>query len=74
MKIGDRVQVCDAKHPFYTFRGTIVGFRGKRGPDDTWVLIFMENRGRSYLIPQSMVKLLAAEIDEDRRIDPYAGN
>jgi hypothetical protein len=73
MQIGDRVQVCEAKHPFHTFTGTVIGFRGQRGPDDKWVLIYMDNRGRSYLIPQSMVKLLAVVRDEKQKIDPYGG-
>lgn len=71
MQIGDRVQVFDTKHPFYTFRGTIIGFRGKKPPDDTWVLIFIDNRGRSYLIPQSMIRVISSQGGEGHLIDPW---
>jgi hypothetical protein len=64
MQIGDKVVVCEPRHPFYNFKGTLIGFRGKKPPDDMWLLILIINRGRSYLIPQSMVKL-AEKIDAD---------
>ncbi|MCX5780447.1 MAG: hypothetical protein NTV45_06445 [Firmicutes bacterium] len=72
MQIGDRLIVCDPKHPFCDFTGTLIGFRGKRSPDDVWLLILIDNRGRSYLIPQSMVKALSPESSGDRKVDPYA--
>jgi len=71
MQIGDKVQVCETTHPFHTFRGTIIGFRGQRGPEDKWLLIYMDTRGRSYLIPESMVRLLSTESDGDKKINPY---
>jgi hypothetical protein len=72
MQIGDRLVVCDPKHPFYEFTGTLIGFRGKRTPDDVWLLILIDNRGRSYLIPQSMVKALFPESSGTKTVNPYA--
>ena len=71
MRIGDRVVICEAKHPFHDFEGTLIGFRGKKPPDDVWLLILIDNRGRSYLIPQSMVKALPSERVGYKKVDPY---
>ena len=57
MKIGDRVVVCETKHHLFGLQGSLIGFRGARPPDDTWLLIFIDMRNRSFLIPRSMVKL-----------------
>ena len=70
MQIGDRVVICEAKHPFHDFAGTLIGFRGKKPPDDMWLLILIDNRGRSYLIPQSMVKALSTESGGFNKVDP----
>ena len=56
MQISDRVVICEARHPLYNLEGTLIGFRGARGDNDTWLLIYVDKRGRSFLIPQSMVK------------------
>lgn len=72
MQIGNRVVICDPRHPFYTFKGTLIGFRGKKPPDDVWLLILIEGRGRSYLIPQSMVTVLSPERDNCKKVDPSA--
>lgn len=70
MEIGDRMVICDPKHPLYHFEGTLIGFRGKKPPDDVWLLIFVDNRGRSYLIPQSMVKVLPPQSGGYFKVDP----
>jgi len=57
MKIGDRVVVIETKHHLSGLEGSLIGFRGARPPDDTWLLIFIDMRNRSFLIPRSMVKL-----------------
>jgi|GEM_PF-1097871 len=71
MQIGDRVVICEPKHPFYDFEGTLIGFRGKKLPDDVWLLILIDNRSRSYLVPQSMVKALSPESVGYKKVDPY---
>lgn len=58
MKIGDRVFISESKHPLYGLEGSLVGFRGKRPPDDEWLLVYVDMRSRSFLIPKSMVKLI----------------
>ena len=70
MQIGDRVVICEPKHPFHDFAGTLIGFRGKKPPDDVWLLILIDNRARSYLIPQSMVKSLPSERIGYKEVDP----
>lgn len=72
MQIGDRVVICEPKHPFYHFEGTLIGFRGKKSPDDVWLLILIDNRSRSYLIPQSMVKSLPPGSGGYQRLIPYS--
>jgi len=69
MEIGTRVVVCDLKHPLYNFKGSIVGRRGPKGPDDIWMLIYIDNRGRSYLIPRSMVRIMTEAEDRDNKND-----
>lgn len=72
MEIGDRVIVCEGSHPFHDYKGTIIGFRGQRAPGDAMLLILIDNRGRSYLIPQSMVKILPGECSGIKFVDPFA--
>jgi hypothetical protein len=69
MEIGTRVVVCESKHPLFNFKGSIVGRRGPKGPDDMWLLIYIDNRGRSYLIPKSMVRPMTEEEDQDNKSD-----
>lgn len=57
MELGDRIIVSEKKHPFYLFTGTVVGKRGVRVPGDPMLLILIDERQRSYLIPLSMVSL-----------------
>jgi len=57
MELGDRVVVSEKSHPFYMFTGTVVGKRGFRVPGDPILLILINERQRSYLIPSSMVSL-----------------
>lgn len=58
MELGDRVKVSEKRHPFYMFTGTIVGKRGFLAPGDPFLLILINERQRSYLIPESMCCLL----------------
>lgn len=73
MEIGRRVVICECKHPLYNFKGSVIGRRGPKGPDDIWLLIYIDNRGRSYLIPRSMVRELSEEEDQGNRLDPFGG-
>jgi len=70
MQIGDRVVICDPKHPLNNYEGKLIGFRGKKPPDDAWLLIFINDRGRSHLIPQSMVKALSPKSADNKKVDP----
>ncbi len=57
LELGDKVIVFEPRHPFYRFTGEVIGRRGVKPPDDTWMLILINNRRRTYLIPESMLKL-----------------
>ncbi len=57
MDLGDRIIVSEKRHPFYMFSGTVIGKRGFRIPGDPMLLILINERQRSYLIPESMVSL-----------------
>lgn len=70
MQIGDIVVICDPKHPLNNYEGKLIGFRGKKPPDDMWLLIFINDRGRSHLIPQSMVKTLPPKSAHNKSVDP----
>ena len=59
MVIGDRVIITERKHFLYNLEGSLIGFRGEKSPGDVWLLILVDSRNRSFLIPQSMVKLVA---------------
>ncbi len=57
MDLGDLVLVNDPRHPLNGLQGKIVGRRGLRVPDDLWMLVYVPSRMRSFLIPQSMLKM-----------------
>ncbi|PKM78054.1 MAG: hypothetical protein CVU90_04895 [Firmicutes bacterium HGW-Firmicutes-15] len=61
MVIGDRVVITEPKHFLFNLEGSLIGFRGEKSPGDVWLLILVDTRNRSYLIPQSMVKLVSEE-------------
>lgn len=56
MEPGDFVLVSESRHPLHGLSGKVVGRRGARPPDDTWILVYMPARMRSYLIPESFLK------------------
>lgn len=64
MKIGDRVVISEPRHPLFNFKGSLIGFRGEKSPGDVWLLILVDIRNRSYLIPRSMVKIITEEYKE----------
>jgi hypothetical protein len=37
--------------------GRVVGRRGNRTPDDLWILIYIASKMRSYLVPESILRL-----------------
>ena len=61
MLIGDRVIITERRHFLYNLEGSIIGFRGEKTPGDLWLLILVDSRQRSFLIPQSMVKVINEE-------------
>ena len=50
MELGTFVVVDHRGHPLNHLVGKIVGKRGDYAPGDPWCLVFVINRGRSYLI------------------------
>jgi hypothetical protein len=56
MELGTFVVVEHRGHPLNRLVGKIVGKRGEYAPGDLWCLVFVLNRGRSYLIPESMLR------------------
>jgi hypothetical protein len=72
MKLGDQVIVSQNNHPLYKFTGTIVGRRGFRVVRDTMLLILINERQRSYLIPESMVNLVSdsvPDVEKDKKFN-----
>jgi len=72
MNLGDRVVISKNNHPLYRFTGTIVGRRGFRIVRDTMLLILINERQRSYLIPESMVNLVSdstPDVENDLRFN-----
>ena len=63
MDLGDMVVVDHPRHPLYGCEGKIIGKRGKRTPDDLWILIYIVSKMRDYLVPQSMLRLIRNEKD-----------
>jgi hypothetical protein len=57
MELGDLVLVHSRRHPLCGCVGKIVGRRGEMVPGDPWMLVYVPSRMRSYLIPQSMLKV-----------------
>lgn len=55
MELGTIVMVDHPRHPFNGCVGKVVGRRGKRTPDDMWILIYFASKMRSYLVPESML-------------------
>ncbi len=66
MELGDMVIVDYPRHPLYGCEGKIIGKRGKRNPDDIWILIYIVSKMRDYLVPQSMLRLMKNEADRTR--------
>jgi len=63
MDLGDFVIVDHPRHPLYGCEGKIIGKRGKRTPDDFWILIYVGSKMRDYLVPESMLRLAGNEKD-----------
>lgn len=61
MIIGDRVLITERRHFLCNLEGSIIGFRGEKSPGDLWLLILVDSRQRSFLVPQSMVKVINEE-------------
>lgn len=53
INIHEKVIVVSDKHPLRYFRGRVVGIRGVIEEGNNWILVFIPNKGRSYLIPES---------------------
>jgi len=64
MDLGDLVAIDSPRHPLKGFSGRIVGRRGERAPGDIWLLIYVQDRARSYLVPRSMVSLISKKDDQ----------
>ena len=67
MDLGDMVVVNHPRHPLYGCEGKIIGKRGKRTPDDIWILIYIVSKMRDYLVPQSMLRLIGNEKGRTQR-------
>ena len=63
MELGDMVVVDHPRHPFHGLVGKEIGRRGNRTPDDLWMLIFFSSKMRSYLIPESILRVEKTETD-----------
>ena len=63
MELGDMVVVDHTRHPFHGLVVKVIGRRGNRTPDDLWMLIFFSSKMRSYLIPESILRVEKTETD-----------
>jgi hypothetical protein len=61
MELGTIVIVDHPRHPFNGCVGKVVGRRGNRTPDDTWILIYFASKMRSYLVPESILSVQPQE-------------
>ena len=66
MELGDMVVVDNPRHHLFGCEGKIIGKRGKRSPDDLWILIYIVSKMRDYLVPQSMLRRISDEADQTR--------
>ncbi len=64
MDLGDLVVINNPGHAHYGKKGKIVGRRGNRAPGDPWFLVYVMIRGRSYLLPQSILEIVEEKTDE----------
>ncbi|MBE9546409.1 MAG: hypothetical protein IMF10_02805 [Proteobacteria bacterium] len=64
MDLGDLVIINNPGHSHYGKRGKIVGRRGERAPGDPWFLVYVMMRGRSYLLPGSMLEIVEEKTDD----------
>ncbi len=53
--LGDVMDVSYERHHLNGCRGKVVGIRGKHGDNDVWILLYVPARGKSYLVPASML-------------------
>ena len=65
MDLGDIVVIEKKDHPYRGKEAKIVGRRGNRVPGDPWFLVYVLQRGRSYLVPESMLRLVNQRTDKD---------
>ena len=65
MNVGDIVLIEQEGHPYRGQKGKIVGKRGHRPSGDPWCLVYVIIRGRSYLFPESTLKLLDQKTEEE---------
>jgi len=65
MDLGDIVVIEKKDHPYRGREAKIVGRRGNRVPGDPWFLVYVLQRGRSYLVPGSMLRLVEKRTDQD---------
>ena len=74
MDLGDIVAIERRDHPYWGWKGKIVGRRGNRAPGDPWFLVYVMSRGRSYLIPQSMLAVVDPKTaDHETLVWPISG-
>jgi len=74
MDLGDLVVIEKREHPYHGKEGKIVGRRGNRAPGDPWYLVYVMMRGRSYLVPGSMLKLVKKKTaDNENLLWPLTG-
>ena len=74
MDLGDLVIIDNPGHSHYGKRGKIVGRRGNKAPGDPWFLVYVIMRGRSYLLPGSMLKMAEKKTgDNEILVWPLSG-
>jgi hypothetical protein len=72
MALGTQVMVDHPQHPFNGCMGRVVGRRGGRTADDTWILVYFASKMRSYLVPESILSTQPGN-SETRNPDPADG-
>jgi hypothetical protein len=66
MDPGNIVRIIERRHPLHGCRGIVVGRRGNYRENDPFLLVVIQSRNVSVLVPQSMVEI---EPDDTAPID-----
>jgi hypothetical protein len=56
INIHEKVVVVSEKHPLRYFRGRVVSIKGEIEEGNNWILVFIPNKGKNFLIPENYLQ------------------